>query len=216
KSSLLNALLRQERAIVSQIPGTTRDTIEETLLLGGFACRLIDTAGLRETADALESIGVARTRQAVKEADLILLVVDLAGGISSRDKLILDECKEKNEKKLVIVGNKADLVGGKKTGLEEFAGNCPHVIVSAREGTGLNELALKVRELVLEGRAFTPREGPLLTRARHRDALERCLEHMEGAIATWQREMPWELVAVDLWAALDSLGEITGATMRED
>ncbi|CEP67732.1 tRNA modification GTPase MnmE [Moorella glycerini] len=213
KSSLLNALLRQERAIVSQIPGTTRDTIEETLLLGGFACRLIDTAGLRETADTLESIGVARTRQAVKEADLVLMVVDLSTGILPEDERILEEVAGKT---LIVVGNKVDLVGEKKTGLEAFASLYPRVAISAREGRGLDELAQRVKEVVLGGKAVRKRGDPLLTRARHRDALEKCLEHLNAAIAAWEEGMPGDLIAVDLWAARDFLGEITGATARED
>ncbi|WP_406677371.1 tRNA uridine-5-carboxymethylaminomethyl(34) synthesis GTPase MnmE [Moorella sp. ACPs] len=213
KSSLLNALLRQERAIVSQIPGTTRDTIEETLLLGGFACRLVDTAGLRETADTLESIGVARTRQAVKEADLVLMVVDLSTGILPDDKRILQEITGKS---VIIVGNKVDLVGEKETGLEAFAPSYPRVTISAREGKGLDELAGMIREIVLSGKVVRTREEPLLTRARHRDALEKCLEHLNAAIAAWEEGMPGDLIAVDLWAARDFLGEITGATARED
>ncbi|KYH33755.1 tRNA uridine-5-carboxymethylaminomethyl(34) synthesis GTPase MnmE [Neomoorella mulderi] len=213
KSSLLNALLRQERAIVSQIPGTTRDTIEETLLLGGFACRLIDTAGLRETADTLESIGVARTRQAVKEADLVLMVVDLSTGILPEDERILEEVAGKT---LIVVGNKVDLVSEKKNGLESFAGLYPRVAISAREGRGLDELAQRVKEIVLGGKAVRTREDPLLTRARHRDALEKCLEHLNAAITAWEEGMPGDLIAVDLWAARDFLGEITGATARED
>ncbi|WP_258361119.1 tRNA uridine-5-carboxymethylaminomethyl(34) synthesis GTPase MnmE [Moorella sulfitireducens (nom. illeg.)] len=213
KSSLLNALLRQERAIVSQIPGTTRDTIEETLLLGGFSCRLIDTAGLRETADTLESIGVARTRQAVREADLVLMVVDLSTGILPEDKGILEEIKEKN---VIIVGNKVDLVEGKSAEMDYFATGFPRVAVSAREGTGLDELAGKIREVVLGGKVLRAREEPLLTRARHRDALEKCLDHINAAIDAWEEGMPGDLIAVDLWTARDFLGEITGATARED
>lgn len=213
KSSLLNALLRQERAIVSQIPGTTRDTIEETLLLGGFACRLIDTAGLRETADTLESIGVARTRQAVKEADLVLMVVDLSTGILAEDKRILEEVTGKN---VIIVGNKVDLIGEKENGLKTFAASYPWVTISAREGKGLDELARKIREVVLSGKVARTGEEPILTRARHRDALEKCLEHLNAAIAAWENGIPGDLIAVDLWAARDFLGEITGATARED
>ncbi|WP_338824409.1 tRNA modification GTPase MnmE [Moorella humiferrea] len=215
KSSLLNALLNQERAIVSHIPGTTRDTIEETLLLGGYSCRLIDTAGLRETADALESIGVARTRQAINEADLILMVVDLSTGILPEDRLIFEEIAGR-DKNVIIVGNKIDMVKEKIKDRFSFFEGYPQVKVSAKEGIGLDELATKVREIVLGGRVGTRNDDILIIRARHRDALEKCLEHLEAAITAWKRGVPTDLVAVDLWAARDYLGEITGTTARED
>lgn len=213
KSSLLNALLNQERAIVSNIPGTTRDTIEETLQLGGFTCRLIDTAGLRETADALESIGVARSKKAIEAADLVLMVIDLQAGIQEEDRRILDAVKDKH---VIVTGNKRDLVGDNYEGLATFAGDYPYVAISALTGAGLNELAQKVRELVLGGRAPRREDEPLITRVRHRDALEKCQEHLQSAIEAWEKGLPEDLIAVDLWAAVNYLGEITGATARED
>jgi len=211
KSSLLNALLKQERAIVSSIPGTTRDTIEEITQLGGFPCRLVDTAGLRETEDALESIGVARTRKAVNAADMVLMVIDLSAGFLLEDKQILEEVEAKN---IIIVGNKIDLVK-EEIEMETLAGY-PGVAVSAREGTGLEKLAAKVQEVVLGGKTTSRMEEPLLTRARHRAVLEKCREHLKAAINAWESGIPGDLIAIDLWSAVNYLGEITGATTRED
>lgn len=213
KSSLLNALLNQERAIVSNIPGTTRDTIEETLQLGGFTCRLIDTAGLRETADSLESIGVARSKEAIAAADLVLMVVDLQTGIQEEDRRILDAV---NDKYVIIAGNKKDLVGANYDELATFAGDYPYVAISALTGAGLDALAQQVKELVLGGRASRQLDEPLITRVRHRDALEKCQEHLRSAIEAWEKGLPEDLIAVDLWAAVNYLGEITGTTTRED
>ncbi|MDN5325331.1 MAG: tRNA modification GTPase [Moorella sp. (in: firmicutes)] len=217
KSSLLNALLNQERAIVSSIPGTTRDTIEETLQLGGFTCRLIDTAGLRETADELESIGVARSRKAIVSAELVLVVVDLQTGIQDEDRRVLESVRDKV---LIIIGNKLDLVAHdvnkKLAGLEAFAGNYPWVAVSALRGEGLDELARKVQEIVLGGRALAGSNEPLITSARHRAALENCREHLASAIKAWEEGLPEDLIAIDLWSAVNYLGEIIGTTARED
>ncbi|MGI9860641.1 tRNA uridine-5-carboxymethylaminomethyl(34) synthesis GTPase MnmE [Moorella naiadis] len=213
KSSLLNALLNQERAIVSNIPGTTRDTIEETLQLGGFTCRLIDTAGLRETADTLESIGVARSKQAIEAADLVLMVIDLQDGIQAEDRRILATVKNKQ---VIITGNKRDLAGDNCEGLAAFAGDNPYVAISALTGVGLNELAQRIRELVLGGRVSRQADEPLIMKVRHRDALERCREHLQSASAAWEKGLPEDLIAVDLWAAVNYLGEITGSTARED
>lgn len=213
KSSLLNALLKQERAIVSNIPGTTRDTIEELTQLGGFPCRLIDTAGLRETEDVLESIGVARTKKAVNEADLVIMVIDLNTGFLPDDQEIIEKAEASH---IIIAANKVDLLK-KEIDLEgeRFAGY-PGVAVSAKEGRGLEKLTEKIRELVLGGKTTGKTEEPLLTRARHRAALEKCGEHLKAAINAWEEGIPVDLIAVDLWSAINYLGEITGKTTRED
>jgi tRNA modification GTPase len=183
------------------------------MLLGGFACNLVDTAGLRDTADALESIGVARTKQAVAEADLVLLVVDLSTGILPEDEAILAAL---STKPVLIVGNKVDLADDGGERLADFAGAIPRVMVSARNGSGLDALARQVRELITGGKAVSAGDQPLITRARHYNALLQGREHLEEAIAAWERGLPADLIAIDLWAAISSLGEITGAAARED
>lgn len=214
KSSLLNALLREERAIVSDIPGTTRDTISEALQLGGFPCQLVDTAGLRKAADGLERLGIARSRAAVAAADLILLVIDLKSGVTPEDEEIAGEL---GNKPVIIVGNKADAVDRvDREGLARLAAGRPWVVVSAKSGEGLEDLRRAVRDLVLAGRAFRQSEEPLLLRERHRAALDRALRSLEEALKAWEESLPLDLVSIDLYAAWQALGEITGETARED
>lgn len=214
KSSLLNALLKEERAIVSDIPGTTRDTIKESLQLGGFPCELVDTAGWREAAEGLEKIGIARSRAAAKAADLVLLVVDLTAGVTGED---IEIKKNLEDKPLVIVGNKVDAVSKVDPApLKELAGSRPWVVVSAKTGEGLEDLGNKVRDLILSGQALRAPDEPLLLRERHKVALERALEHVEDALAGWGEGLPWDLVSIDLRGAWEALGEITGETAREE
>ncbi|MGI9952444.1 tRNA uridine-5-carboxymethylaminomethyl(34) synthesis GTPase MnmE [Moorellaceae bacterium AZ2] len=214
KSSLLNALLREDRAIVSDIPGTTRDTISEAMQLGGFPCQVIDTAGMREAADGLERLGIARSRAAAAAADLVLLVVDLTAGVTPEDEALLEELRDKP---LVVVGNKADAVASvDEKGLERLAGGRPWVVVSAKERQGLEALSRAVRDLVLGGRALKGAREPLLLRERHRAALERALHSLEEALKAWEEGLPLDLVSIDLQGAWQALGEITGETARED
>ncbi|GFN23105.1 tRNA uridine-5-carboxymethylaminomethyl(34) synthesis GTPase MnmE [Thermanaeromonas sp. C210] len=214
KSSLLNALLREDRAIVSDIPGTTRDTISEAMQLGGFPCQLIDTAGMREAADGLERLGIARSRAAAAAADLVLLVVDLTTGVTREDEELL---KELGDKPLVVVANKADAVASvDEEDLSRLAGGRPWVVVSAKEGQGLDALSRAVRDLVLGGRVLRNTGEPLLLRERHREALERALGCLEESLRAWEKGLPLELVSIDLQGAWEALGEITGETARED
>ncbi|SMC00192.1 tRNA modification GTPase trmE [Thermanaeromonas toyohensis ToBE] len=214
KSSLLNAFLKEERAIVSDIPGTTRDTIKEILQLGGFPCELVDTAGWRQAADGLEELGIARSRAAAAAADLVLLVVDLTVGVTQEDTEIAESLRDKP---LIVVGNKVDAVLEVDAGsLERLAGSCPWVAVSAKTGEGLEELGRKIRDLILSGRALRGPGEPLLLRERHKVALERALEHVEDALRGWSEGIPWDLVSVDLQGAWEALGEITGETAREE
>ncbi|MCG0277065.1 MAG: tRNA uridine-5-carboxymethylaminomethyl(34) synthesis GTPase MnmE [Thermanaeromonas sp.] len=214
KSSLLNALLKEERAIVSDIPGTTRDTIKETLQLGGLACELVDTAGWREAAEGLERMGIARSREAALAADLVLLVVDLTVGVTKEDREIRESLKDKP---LVVVGNKVDAVARAEVEpLKDLAGSWPWVVVSAKTGAGLEELGSKVRGLVLSGQALRAPDEPLLLRERHKVALERALEHVEDALAGWSEGLPWDLISIDLRGAWEAVGEITGETAQDE
>ncbi len=213
KSSLLNALLKQERAIVSNIPGTTRDTIEEITQLGGFPCRLIDTAGLRKTEDVLENIGVTRTKKAVDAADIVIMVIDLNAGFLPEDKEIIEEVKAKH---VIIAGNKADLLSQPvEIKIKELTGY-PGTAVSAKMGTGLSKLVTQIREIILGGKAKAKTDKLLLTQARHRAALEKCSGHLQEAIEAWENDIPGDLIAIDLWSAINFLGEITGKTTRDD
>jgi tRNA modification GTPase len=199
KSSLLNALAGVERAIVTEIPGTTRDVLSEELVLAGVPVRILDTAGLRETDDIVEKIGVERARAAVAQADVVILVVDATQPKTSHfPEGILN---------LVIAVNKSDLA---PPDLERFT-SFPAIAVSAKTGLGLEELARAV-----VGEAAPSTDAPLLTRARHEDALRRVALHIADARATLASGLPAELIAVDTHGAMAVLGELTGQTTREE
>jgi tRNA modification GTPase len=206
KSSLLNALLGTERAIVTDVPGTTRDTIEESVPIEGVPIVILDTAGLRESTDVVEQIGIERTRRATEQADLILLVYDLAAPDPIADQHLLESLPPNTPK--VIVGNKADLVPTPPHGLQA------DVIVSALTGFGLDALkqailnALKLQRI--------GEETPMLTHTRHIYAVQRATQHLQYALESLAQRMPPDIVAVDLRGAWLALGEITGATADEE
>lgn len=197
KSSLLNALAGAERAIVTELAGTTRDILAEELVLAGVPVRVLDTAGLRETDDPVERIGVARARAAVATADVVIVVVDA----TRPEPLVLPE------QSFVIAVNKSDLA---PPALERFAPH-PAVAISARTGEGLDALAQAVI-----GTSVPASDAPLLTRARHEDALRRAAAQVRDARATLTLGLPAELIAVDTHGALAALGELTGQTTREE
>lgn len=197
KSSLLNALSGTERAIVTAIPGTTRDILAEELVLGGVPVRLLDTAGLRETDDLVERLGVERARAAVATADVVVLVLDATQPFPAHLPV----------GNLVIAVNKSDLAHPDLTPLAPH----PTLRVSAQTGLGLDALT----EAIL-GTAIPASDAPLLTRARHEDALRRTVTHITEAQTTLEAGLPAELIAVDTHAALAALGELTGQTTREE
>ena len=207
KSSLLNALLGFERAIVTDIPGTTRDTVEEKLLLGGVLLRLTDTAGLRETADAVERMGVARSRRAAEEAQLCLVVLDGSRPLTAEDQEAL-ALAQKAPKALAVL-NKSDL----PQALDPSALPLPAVAVSARTGAGLGDLERAAAALFPRGDA--PR-GQFLTNPRQAQAVGRALDAVRGAQAALAGGLTADAVLTDAEAALSALGELTGKTARED
>jgi tRNA modification GTPase len=211
KSSLMNGLLGEARAIVTDIPGTTRDTIEEVLVLGGLPLRLVDTAGVRHTYDPVEEEGVRRTRRKVETADLVLLVVDGSQQLGEEDFLALEYCREKD---VLVVFNKVDLghlsVSGPLEGL-------PYVRISAREGTGLEDLIAAIQEHFTENSGLSEgRETVVLTERRHRQALVRARASLGRFREALVGEMSPEFSAVELRDALDAVGEITGETTPDD
>jgi tRNA modification GTPase len=231
KSSLLNALLRTARAIVTPIPGTTRDVIEETMNLRGIPLRAVDTAGLRETEDEVEQIGVARTRESLASADLVLLVLDATVGETPEDSVLQAELAERP---YLIVWNKWDLINlsdegppsvpspfGRRgwTGLPgrvRYSGGV-EVPVSAATGWNITGLEEAIVECVLSGQA-APQEaqGAVVTHTRHRQALETARARLEDALATLEANLPADFLAIDVQAARTALGEITGQTVPED
>ena len=210
KSSLLNRLLREERAIVTAIPGTTRDVIEESIDLDGVMIRLIDTAGVRQTVDIVEQEGIKRTRAAQDEADLLLLVLDVSALLTSDDRDLLRMVRDRRH---VVLLNKADLAGT----VEPDAALAGHPVypISAKTGLGIETVKLALRAQLVSG-GFEAAESVTVTNVRHRDALRRAGESLGQALESVQSGMAGELVSIDVRAAADALGEITGAITTDE
>ena len=208
KSSLLNALAGYDRVIVTDIPGTTRDTVEETVMLGATRLRLLDTAGIRETADTVESIGVERARQAIDQADLVLFVCDGSKALTQEDEEIIELCEEK-ENAIALI-NKADL------GSEVDPGDLPFmwvISVCAKTGEGLDQLIDAVDTLFEND---IPCDGSILTNARQFDACRRACEAMGNALKGLRLGLTPDAVLTDIEEAMQAMGEVTGNTVRED
>ena len=216
KSSLLNALAGYERAIVTDIPGTTRDTVEENVELGGVPLRLIDTAGLRDSADPIEQLGVERSRAAMEEAELILLVVDAAAEVTAEDAELARAVAESG-KPWIFVAAKQDLVeqspGAGLIGAEVRAA-ARTVELSSKTGEGLDSLARAVAELFPKdaGSGY----GELLTNARQAQAAQRALEGVKRAREALELGVTPDALLTDVEEALSALGELTGQSVRED
>lgn len=221
KSSLLNALLGVERAIVTAIPGTTRDTVEERASIEGIPVHLIDTAGMTLTEDPVERIGVERSRAAARSADLLLLVLDASAPITERDRQVVDELRTLRASEgdgrplLIFVLNKSDLPPAVDiaTASELWPG-VPAVHASSIEPEGVAEVKRAIVRITASGDHMTG--DPLVSSLRHKDALRRADDHLRGALTTLSAQIPLDFVSIDLCSALDALGEITGETATAD
>ena len=225
KSSLLNLLLDRDRAIVSNIPGTTRDVLEESLNIQGIPIRLIDTAGLRKTADSLEAEGIRRTTEAIAHADLVIIVLDGSQNLTSEDVRILnDKCSGKT----LIVINKVDLPNAVEesdvSAKAEMNSNSEIgtaaeplriIKVSAKTGQGLDQLREEIRN-VIPGVSLESNHSLLITRLRHKTALVRAQEAVANSINAQNQQLSGECLALDLRVALDALGEIVGVVSTDD
>ena len=213
KSSLLNSLLRENRAIVTDIPGTTRDIIEEYLNIDGIPLRIIDTAGIRETKDEVEKIGVDRAREMVKDADLIIAVFDMSDELSEDDYAIIDLIKNK---KTIVLLNKIDLDIKLDIDylLKEFS-KSPIVESSLISGAGLKDLEEQITDMFYSGNVQS-NSDVMVTNIRHKNQLEKALVSINSAINDLNRGVPFDCIEVDLKNSWDSLGEITGSTIGED
>ncbi len=213
KSSLLNALLREKRAIVTDIPGTTRDSIEEYVNIRGIPLKIIDTAGIHETTDVVERIGVEKAKELVKQADLILLLLDASLPLSSEDKTILEML---SGQQAIIIVNKSDLPPLLDIAeLEQYIGSRLVIRTSITQGAGLAELEELIVNLVYHGQV-TQGEAAFVNNVRHADALRQTNQRLAEALATIESGMPPDCVVIDLRAAWEKLGEITGDTIGED
>ncbi len=254
KSSLLNALLRAERAIVTPIAGTTRDTVEEVANLRGVPLHLIDTAGITPSDDPIEQIGVQRSRAAAETADIVLLVFDGSEPLTEQDRrvsselqamgfgttpaqdtqphglaedgsvrsqalkrhVLVDSPGQLRDRVVIVVLNKSDREQRiELNGLRQVWPNATFVPTSALTNEGLSELEETIAELVLGGKVLSS-ESVLVTSARHQEALRRAAEHLRAAVSSLERTLPLDFVSIDLRAAYDDLGEVTGETASDD
>ena len=207
KSSLLNALAGFERAIVTDIPGTTRDTVEESVMVGSTRLRLIDTAGIRETGDTVEALGVARSRKALEEADLVLFLCDGSQPLTEEDQRIIELCQDSPAIALI---NKTDL------GQVIQPSDLPFSVVlrtSLTRQEGLDQLADVLEEMFA---GEQPCDGSILTNPRQFDACRRAYEAMLNSLQGLQLGQTPDAVLTDIEEAMEAMGEVTGATVRED
>lgn len=227
KSSLMNALLRMERAIVTAIPGTTRDTLEETASMDGVPLVLIDTAGITETDNLVEQLGVERSKQALQAADIALLVLDTSQPVEPAD---LEIAALTQGRPTVLVLNKIDLVHSpylhsvladfqRPSAYRRGIGLAQHsfdavVSVSAHTGEGIDTLAHTIAQVLLGGKGMA--DAQLLTNPRHSEALKRAVEHVQDALKSHANAAHYELQAMDLMAALAAIGEVTGEQIDRD
>ena len=207
KSSLLNALLGYDRAIVTAIPGTTRDTIEEKLRIGRLTLRLIDTAGIRDTDDEVERLGVERSRAAMSKAELVIAVVDGSGEITDEDREVIAQA-EAAPKGLVVL-SKRDIAEPDA----EITTALPVVSLSSVTGDGMDEL-----ERVIAEQFPLPEvpAGEILTNVRQADAVKRAIEYMRSALDAMRAGMTPDIVLTEMEGAMSALGELSGRTVRED
>src|SRR5689334_5091376 len=215
KSSIFNMLVGHERAIVTEVPGTTRDTISELIGWGGIPITLIDTAGMRATTDQVESLGVERTRRTAADADLLLIVVDGSQSLTEEDELVLAQAATKPH---VIAVNKSDLPNFSSTRVDEKVRDRDQqtspVAVSALTEDGISQLRAAMLKPFVNGNGAS--EGLMITNARHHDLLIRTIDAIASAEARIREHMSEEIILVGLHNALKFLGEITGETTTEE
>ncbi|MBO7353233.1 MAG: tRNA uridine-5-carboxymethylaminomethyl(34) synthesis GTPase MnmE [Lachnospiraceae bacterium] len=214
KSSLLNVILGEERAIVTDIAGTTRDTLEETVVLDGIVLKMTDTAGIRDTHDRIERIGVDRARAAAQEADLILYVVDATVGLTGEDIGILDMLKNK---KCIILVNKTDVEDFDAASIREELGNqsVPVIGISAAMNTGIDELKKCITDMFFAG-SLDINDEICITNVRQKNLLVEAKKSLEAVKASLSAGMPEDFYSIDLMAAYTSLGLITGDNVEDD
>ncbi len=207
KSSLFNRLLEQDRAIVTDIPGTTRDTISERASIGGIPVKLVDTAGVRESSEVVEKLGVERTLQAMVDADLTLVVVDGSAPLEAEDLDLL--AKARAQGACLAVANKADLGTVPGVPPDDF------LSVSALSGEGIELLRRRILQTIAPQGSIAPESG-LITSLRHERLLRECLEALDHATLAVQSGLPHELLLLDCYAALRPIDALTGATTADD
>ena len=213
KSSLLNALLEENKAIVTDIPGTTRDVVEAYLNIDGIPYQLLDTAGIRETEDVVEQIGVERSKTSIEEADLVLMLIDSYDGLLDKDKEILSQVKGKH---VIYVLNKNDLDSHiTQEILDEYFSNGTIIRISAKEQSGLSELRMAMKEIVMKGNA-TVKNQATISNQRQKQALINAIKSLEKVIDAIEMGLPEDCLAIDLHDAFGHLGMIVGESIKEE
>lgn len=213
KSSLLNELTGKNRAIVTDIPGTTRDIIEDYINLNGVPVRIIDTAGIRDTEDVVEKIGVEKTHRELEAADLIIMMIDVDHGILEEDVEILNKIQDK---KAIIILNKIDLVGEEEIkNIEKKLKDKKVIKMSIKEDIGTLELGKAVMELFVKGEVSLNSEV-LVTNIRHKNLIDKAIESIDFAMGAYESGMPLDMITIDVVNAAQYLGEITGESVSED
>lgn len=214
KSSLLNVLVKEEKAIVTDIEGTTRDILEENIMLHGISLKLIDTAGIRQTEDIVEKIGVEKARQTAKDADLILYVADSSRPLDENDKDIIRLIQEERKKAIVLL-NKSDLDGTLTKDQIKEKLDVPVIEISALEETGIEKLEECMKEMFFQG-DISFNDEVYITNIRHKAALEEAKRSLDMVEQSIEDNMPEDFFSIDLLGAYESLGSITGESLGED
>ena len=212
KSSLLNVLVGDERAIVTDLAGTTRDTLEEQIQIRGLSLNLIDTAGIRRTEDVIERIGVKKAKEMMEDADLVLYVVDSSVLLDENDEEIISLLKDQN---VIVLLNKTDLCMVTTPEMVREKLSKPFVCISAKEETGIDELAGLLEEMFLSGKV-SYNDEVYLTNIRHRTAMESARQSLGKVIESISLGMPEDFFTIDLMDAYESLGSITGEAVSDD
>lgn len=212
KSSLMNVLVGEERAIVTDIAGTTRDILEETIVLHGISLRMIDTAGIRDTEDKVEQIGVGRAKEYAKDADLILYVVDSSRPLDENDEEIMEILEDK---KAIVLLNKTDLEQKVTEEMLKEKLSHPVVSISAKEEQGIDVLEQEIKNMFFEGE-LSFNDEVYITNMRHKTALEEALYSLKMVENSIEMQMPEDFFSIDLMNAYESLGSIIGEAVGED
>ena len=212
KSSLLNCLVGEEKAIVTEIAGTTRDVLEETIVLQGISLRMMDTAGIRNTDDIVEKIGVERARTYAKDADLILYVVDSSTAMDENDEEIIELLKGK---KAIVILNKSDLETVVSKSELEARTHCPVIPISAKEEKGLEILEQQIKDMFFQGE-LSFNDEVYITNIRHKTALEHAYQSLAMVEGSIEMGMPEDFFSIDLMNAYEELGSIVGESVGED
>ena len=211
KSSLFNSLISYDRAIVTEIPGTTRDTLSEVINIDGVPVLITDTAGVRASTDRIEQLGIERTRRAVTDADLTIIVLDGSQSLTAEDKKIFDEASDNY---LLIIVNKSDLEDFSVNNARSLANGLPIIPISAKNGDGINELRAAIMEPFSTNQSYE--NSFVITSARHYDLLRRMSESLRSTESLFSNSVSEEIILAKLYEVLRFLGEITGETTPEN